>query len=409
MVFQPELESMPREQLEALQLERLQRRCCARVYENVAAVPREVRRGGLRPRVASTSLDDLAPRARSPSRTTCARRTRTACSPCRCATSCACTRPRARPGRSRSSATPQGDIDRWADLMARTYASAGAHRGRRRPGHLRLRPVHRRARRALRLRAPRRADHPGLRRQHEAPGADPQGLRRHRAGLHAELRAADRRDRRRDGHRRPRRCRCAPASSAPSRGARTCARRSRSMLGITAIDIYGLSEVMGPGVASECIEQNGLHVYEDHFLIEIVDPETLRAGAGRRDGRGRLHDAHQGRHPGHPLPHARHLADHPGRVRVRPHVPADGARHRPHRRHAHHPRRERLPEPDRAGAHGHPRRRAALPGRPHASEGALDHVEVHVEVAPDFAFDEIRALEALQRRGAGARSRRRSP
>ena len=39
-------------------------------------------------------------------------------------------------------------------------------------------------------------------------------------------------------------------------------------LGITAIDIYGLSEVIGPGVASECLEQNGLHVFEDHFLVE---------------------------------------------------------------------------------------------------------------------------------------------
>ncbi|MBN1192103.1 MAG: phenylacetate--CoA ligase [Coriobacteriia bacterium] len=47
------------------------------------------------------------------------------------------------------------------------------------------------------------------------------------------------------------------------------------ILGIKAIDIYGLSEVLGPGVASECLEQHGLHVNEDHFIIEIVDPETL--------------------------------------------------------------------------------------------------------------------------------------
>ncbi len=47
-------------------------------------------------------------------------------------------------------------------------------------------------------------------------------------------------------------------------------------LGIKAIDIYGLSEVIGPGVAAECIEaQNGLHIFEDHFIPEIVDPETL--------------------------------------------------------------------------------------------------------------------------------------
>jgi phenylacetate-CoA ligase len=46
-------------------------------------------------------------------------------------------------------------------------------------------------------------------------------------------------------------------------------------LGIKSTDNYGLSEVMGPGVAGECQECNGLHINEDHFLIEILDPETL--------------------------------------------------------------------------------------------------------------------------------------
>ncbi|MBC9785967.1 phenylacetate--CoA ligase [Heliobacterium chlorum] len=45
-------------------------------------------------------------------------------------------------------------------------------------------------------------------------------------------------------------------------------------LQITAIDIYGLSEVMGPGVASECPVKNGLHIFEDHFIPEIIDPVT---------------------------------------------------------------------------------------------------------------------------------------
>jgi phenylacetate-CoA ligase len=46
-------------------------------------------------------------------------------------------------------------------------------------------------------------------------------------------------------------------------------------LDIKAIDIYGLSEVMGPGVSIECIEaQDGLHIAEDHFLAEIIDPKT---------------------------------------------------------------------------------------------------------------------------------------
>ncbi|MHA1152013.1 MAG: AMP-binding protein, partial [Alphaproteobacteria bacterium] len=49
-----------------------------------------------------------------------------------------------------------------------------------------------------------------------------------------------------------------------------------------AIDIYGLSEVMGPGVACECVEaKDGLHIWEDHFYPEVVDPET---GAVLEDG-----------------------------------------------------------------------------------------------------------------------------
>lgn len=46
-------------------------------------------------------------------------------------------------------------------------------------------------------------------------------------------------------------------------------------LKIVATDNYGLSEVMSPGVAGECSERNGLHINEDHFLVEVVDPETL--------------------------------------------------------------------------------------------------------------------------------------
>ena len=46
-------------------------------------------------------------------------------------------------------------------------------------------------------------------------------------------------------------------------------------LHIHAHDIYGLSEIMGPGVACDCIYHKGLHVYEDHFLPEIISPETL--------------------------------------------------------------------------------------------------------------------------------------
>lgn len=53
-------------------------------------------------------------------------------------------------------------------------------------------------------------------------------------------------------------------------------REIEDKLKIKAIDIYGLSEVIGPGVATECIHQCGLHVNEDHFIPEIVDPQTLQ-------------------------------------------------------------------------------------------------------------------------------------
>ncbi len=48
-------------------------------------------------------------------------------------------------------------------------------------------------------------------------------------------------------------------------------------LGIEAIDVYGLSEIIGPGVACECHQmKNGLHGWEDHFLFEIIDPDTMQ-------------------------------------------------------------------------------------------------------------------------------------
>ncbi len=51
-------------------------------------------------------------------------------------------------------------------------------------------------------------------------------------------------------------------------------RNIEESLGIKAYDIYGLTEISGPGVAFECEEQNGMHVQEDHFIPEIIDPQT---------------------------------------------------------------------------------------------------------------------------------------
>jgi phenylacetate-CoA ligase len=51
-------------------------------------------------------------------------------------------------------------------------------------------------------------------------------------------------------------------------------REIEARLNLRAHDIYGLSEVMGPGVAVECEERNGLHIFEDHFFVELINPET---------------------------------------------------------------------------------------------------------------------------------------
>ncbi|MEI7703711.1 MAG: phenylacetate--CoA ligase [Deltaproteobacteria bacterium] len=50
--------------------------------------------------------------------------------------------------------------------------------------------------------------------------------------------------------------------------------RIQADTGIRAFDIYGLSEIIGPGVGAECQAQAGLHIFEDHFLPEIIDPDT---------------------------------------------------------------------------------------------------------------------------------------
>lgn len=61
-------------------------------------------------------------------------------------------------------------------------------------------------------------------------------------------------------------------------------RQIESLLNIRAYDIYGLSEIAGPGVSYECSEQNGMHVCEDYFYPEIIDPETGEVLPDGQDG-----------------------------------------------------------------------------------------------------------------------------
>jgi len=52
-------------------------------------------------------------------------------------------------------------------------------------------------------------------------------------------------------------------------------RRIEDMLGVKAYNSFGMSEMCGPGVAFECREQNGLHIWEDYYIVEIINPDTL--------------------------------------------------------------------------------------------------------------------------------------
>ena len=139
-----------------------------------------------------------------------------------------------------------------------------------------------------------------------------------------------------------------------------------------AVDIYGLSEVIGPGVANECVEtKDGLHLWEDHFYPEIIDPVTGKVLPDGEQGRAGVHHAHQGRHAGDPLPHARSDA---AAARHGAQHAAHGEDHRPLRRHDDRARRQRVPDPDRGADPEGEGPRAALPDRadargPHGRDG----------------------------------------
>ncbi|MDO8848446.1 MAG: phenylacetate--CoA ligase [Coriobacteriia bacterium] len=171
------------------------------------------------------------------------------------------------------------------------------------------------------------------------------------------------------------------------------------ILGLKAIDIYGLSEVMGPGVAAECTEQHGLHVNEDHFIIEILDPETLRPVPDGEQGEVVFTTiTKQG------IPLVRYRTRDISRI-----VTGECACGRTFRR------MERITGRTDdmliiRGVNVYPSQieqvLVGIPGvAPHyqvvlSKRGSMDHVEVHVEVGHDVSFDEVKTLERLRNRVA---------
>ncbi len=392
-MYQPELESMARGELEALQLARL-KPLLQRVYDNVALYRAKFDEAGFDPssveslddlrRVPFTVKDDLrsaypygmfaAPmrdivRVHSSSGTT---------------------------GQITVVGYTRNDIDVWSDLMARTYASAGAtpddvvqvtygyglftgglgaHYGSERLGALTIPVSGGNTKRQVQI-----LKDFGVTVLACTPsyalligetalelGIDPRDLPLRVGVFGAEPWSENMR------------------------------RQIEHVLGVTAIDIYGLSEVMGPGVAAECVHQAGLHVFEDHFLVEIIDPETLEPVPDGEYGEVVFTTLTK-----EGIPVIRYRTRDISRI-----IPEACTCGRTFRR------IERVTgrtddmliirgvnvfpsqiEQVLAGIDGvAPHYQVVLTKR-----GSLDAVQVQVEVAPDFEFDEVRELERLQRR-----------
>jgi len=396
-MFQPELETMSREALEALQLARL-RTQLARVYVNVPIYRRKFDEAGFRPeqleslaglsRVPFTVKDDLREaypfgmfavpqrdivRVHSSSGTT---------------------------GQVSVVGYTRGDVERWSDLMARTLACAGAtaddvvqvaygyglftgglgaHYGSERLGAMTI-PVSggNTARQVQIL---------------KDFGVTVLACTPSYALLIAETAASMGID-----------VRSLPlkigvfGAEPWSEGMR---KQIEEVMGIRAIDIYGLSEVMGPGVASECMQQNGLHVFEDQFIIEIIDPQTLQPMPDGEQGEVVFTTLTK-----EGIPVIRYRTRDISRI-----ISGECACGRTFRR------MERVTGRTDdmliiRGVNVYPSQieqvLMGVPGvAPHYQvvldkRGSMDTVEVQVEVSPDFEFDEIRELEALQRTVAGA-------
>ena len=151
----------------------------------------------------------------------------------------------------------------------------------------------------------------------------------------------------RAGRRPARHRRWRSASSAPSRGPTRCGARSRSAAGHARR--RHLRAVRGDGARasrrSACETKDGLHIWEDHFYPEVVDPVTDEPVADGEEGELVFTSLTK-----QAMPVVRYRTRDLTRLlpgTARPGVPADGEGHRPHRRHDDRARRQRLPDPGR--------------------------------------------------------------
>ena len=272
MYYQPEIETMSRKDLEALQLERLQA-LVKRVYEKIPFYKESFDKAGVKPEDIKT-LDDLTKfpftvkqdmRDAYPFGLFAVPREEVVRVHCSSGTT----------GTATVVGYTQADLERWGDCFARFLYAAGcgpestlqvsygyglftgglgAHNGGERAGCTVLPMSTGNTKRQVRLMKDFGVDCLCCTPSYAlniAEVAEEEGYNPREFPIHASILGAE-----------P----CSEATRA----------EIEQKLGIQVFDIYGLSEVMGPGVACECEKQHGLHVCEDQFIIEIVDPKTLQ-------------------------------------------------------------------------------------------------------------------------------------
>ena len=174
-------------------------------------------------------------------------------------------------------------------------------------------------------------------------------------------------------------------------------REIEERLGIQAYNIYGLSEIMGPGVAYECGCKNGSHIAEDHFYPEIINPETGEVLPLGQEGELVLTTPDQDGHAAAPLPDERPDHTDAGHLRLRAHQRALHPHPGPERRHADHPGHQRIPV---ASGSRHPEIPEIAPRYMLVVDrkNNLDTLEVQVELRPDSFSDDMGSMLALKRK-----------
>ena len=165
--------------------------------------------------------------------------------------------------------------------------------------------------------------------------------------------------------------------------------RIAELLGIDAAEIYdipGMTELYGPGTGLDCRDHTGIHYWADYYILEILDPETLKPVAEGETGEMVVTTLHEGRRSAAPLSHPRPApASSPARCACGSRAPAARQADGPLRRHVHLPGRQHLPGADRE--------------RAHEVQGRLERVQRHPRPS--------RRRQGLHADPGGARSRRR--